>query len=607
MSRTRSLTGSTKRLSINLQGVQLDLTSEEVETMTLRGADKLIDNNSDEKQVSGAQRIDSARRHRMNVIQLLFRKLELKTWIEGVVGEKIEVDLTKALKDGKLLWLLANSIYPDCMPFLQEGNWNSWFHMDNIKQFITTMSDLLEINTESLFEVLDLYEEKNIPRVVAGLRAIALEASERFPHLQKFSGKKDDDDGDETEVEDITFTAEQFEQAEQELKRANEQEKFKSKPTSSSGGSPASGGSSIDISRRRKNTERTVTNCSQCPQTQRQLSEKKTTNESSQQQMSLLSELVETKKEVRESKKGILEAKDIVLDSKKRETEIKRNEKEEKIKEREKVEKEIEEGEKKVKGEQSKLEEVKGCQYELQEWVEKDKQRKIAESEINLVKEREEQVQESIVCLVDELSTLKDECNQELDQIEEIIHDDFEEEDDDDDDDPLSDIDDEKDFENIQVVEDVDSSPTLSSNDSPSPPSPSLNIEEPSLELSGEYEPLNEKKEKKINDIQSQISAYKNENEEIKRELFFSLCIGLKLSCMMRGNVSNVDAQELYEQVLEENVQPSEWRLWLLKYFETDALSLNKTQLRKTQTKTRPTSLPPSAFKNMNRNSVRRK
>eukprot|EP01099_Mayorella_cantabrigiensis_P005532 TRINITY_DN4477_c0_g1_i1.p1 TRINITY_DN4477_c0_g1~~TRINITY_DN4477_c0_g1_i1.p1 ORF type:complete len:156 (-),score=30.07 TRINITY_DN4477_c0_g1_i1:4-423(-) len=126
MSRIRSLTGSNKRLSINLQGVQIEMTPEEVHTMTLRSADKLTDSAEPE----GVARIDSARRQRMNVIQLLFRKLELKTWIESVLNEPITIDLTKALKDGKILIQIANEMEEDCIPRVQEQNWNSWFHMD---------------------------------------------------------------------------------------------------------------------------------------------------------------------------------------------------------------------------------------------------------------------------------------------------------------------------------------------------------------------------------------------------------------------------------------------------------------------------------------------
>eukprot|EP01099_Mayorella_cantabrigiensis_P005533 TRINITY_DN4477_c0_g1_i2.p1 TRINITY_DN4477_c0_g1~~TRINITY_DN4477_c0_g1_i2.p1 ORF type:complete len:449 (-),score=138.24 TRINITY_DN4477_c0_g1_i2:973-2199(-) len=285
------------------------MTPEEVHTMTLRSADKLTDSAEPE----GVARIDSARRQRMNVIQLLFRKLELKTWIESVLNEPITIDLTKALKDGKILIQIANEMEEDCIPRVQEQNWNSWFHMDNIRQFIATCAKLLQLNELDLFEVVDLYEEKNIPRVVAGLRMIALAASEQYPHLNTFQFAEESGDLDTVQ---LNFTKEQIEQAELELKTASEQEKLQAKGENSNTANPNSANKFGERIVPKTKKERVVNNCHQCVDSQKVLSDFDTKVQLSQQQLSLLDQLNQSKQQISSSKQYILASKEDLLQSK---------------------------------------------------------------------------------------------------------------------------------------------------------------------------------------------------------------------------------------------------------------------------------------------------
>jgi hypothetical protein len=59
------------------------------------------------------------------------------------------------------------------------------------------------------------------------------------------------------------------------------------------------------------------------------------------------------------------------------------------------------------------------------------------------------------------------------------------------------------------------------------------------------------------------LSQQQQEMEVIKQQFFFSCAIALKMSATMAGQSCNVNVNQLYEEILEENVALKDWNGWI--------------------------------------------
>ncbi|GBG25186.1 Actin [Hondaea fermentalgiana] len=117
-------------------------------------------------------------------------KAETGAWLDRVLHASIfseggHVDATdtstlfEALKSGVILCRVANAILPGCIPsftsdFSSEASYKvPLSERENIKKFIRACHDAMSIPDSLLFEVGDLHNQQNIPKVVLSLRAVA--------------------------------------------------------------------------------------------------------------------------------------------------------------------------------------------------------------------------------------------------------------------------------------------------------------------------------------------------------------------------------------------------------------------------------------------------
>ncbi|EAL61135.1 hypothetical protein DDB_G0292664 [Dictyostelium discoideum AX4] len=94
---------------------------------------------------------------------------DTRSWIESLIGEKINGDLMAALKSGVILCKLGNKIAPgscksspSSAPFVQ---------MENVNNFLN-LCKKQGVATTDLFMTVDLYEGKNPNQVIQGLQAL---------------------------------------------------------------------------------------------------------------------------------------------------------------------------------------------------------------------------------------------------------------------------------------------------------------------------------------------------------------------------------------------------------------------------------------------------
>jgi len=103
------------------------------------------------------------------------REQEVRGWIETVLGEKLSAgSFADALKDGHVLCKLIKQVHgADVKP----NNGKMPFQkMENIGKFLDEASRL-GVPKHDLFQTVDLFEEKNIPRVIDSVYAFARHAA----------------------------------------------------------------------------------------------------------------------------------------------------------------------------------------------------------------------------------------------------------------------------------------------------------------------------------------------------------------------------------------------------------------------------------------------
>ncbi|CAL5872622.1 uncharacterized protein PFLUO_LOCUS6888 [Penicillium psychrofluorescens] len=99
---------------------------------------------------------------------------EAKEWIEGVIQKQIPpiVQLEEALRDGVTLAEVVQAMYPDRTLRIFHNPKLQFRHSDNIALFFRFL-DEVELPELFRFELIDLYEKKNLPKVIHCIHALS--------------------------------------------------------------------------------------------------------------------------------------------------------------------------------------------------------------------------------------------------------------------------------------------------------------------------------------------------------------------------------------------------------------------------------------------------
>ena len=99
---------------------------------------------------------------------------EAKEWIEDVMHQQLPpiVQLEEALRDGVTLAEVVQAFYPDQPMRIFRHHKLQFRHSDNIALFFRFLADM-ELPELFRFELVDLYEKKNIPKVIYCIHALS--------------------------------------------------------------------------------------------------------------------------------------------------------------------------------------------------------------------------------------------------------------------------------------------------------------------------------------------------------------------------------------------------------------------------------------------------
>jgi len=99
---------------------------------------------------------------------------EAKEWIEDIIHQPLPpiVQLEEALRDGVTLAEVVQAFYPDQPVRIFRHHKLQFRHSDNIALFFRFLADM-ELPELFRFELIDLYEKKNIPKVIYCIHALS--------------------------------------------------------------------------------------------------------------------------------------------------------------------------------------------------------------------------------------------------------------------------------------------------------------------------------------------------------------------------------------------------------------------------------------------------
>jgi Ras GTPase-activating-like protein IQGAP2/3 len=125
--------------------------------------------------------------------EYLCRIGEAKEWIEKIIGEEIPSSselATDALRDGVILAKLTRHFQPNLVRRIISPGKLQFKHTENINAFFQFL-DIVRMPDLFRFELTDLYDKKNIPRVIFCLHALSFMMSQETntPTMEKLSGK----------------------------------------------------------------------------------------------------------------------------------------------------------------------------------------------------------------------------------------------------------------------------------------------------------------------------------------------------------------------------------------------------------------------------------
>lgn len=113
-------------------------------------------------------------RHLLQAYEYLCHCGEAKEWMEHHVGEDLDaiVDMENGMRDGVFLAKLARSFEPDLVPRIFIHPKLQYRHTDNINYFFRFVKRI-GLPDSFQFELTDLYEKKNFPKVVYCIHALS--------------------------------------------------------------------------------------------------------------------------------------------------------------------------------------------------------------------------------------------------------------------------------------------------------------------------------------------------------------------------------------------------------------------------------------------------
>ncbi|CAO3608661.1 unnamed protein product [Cunninghamella blakesleeana] len=99
---------------------------------------------------------------------------EVKEWIEDCIQEELPsiMRFEENLRNGIILAKLSNWILPESAKKIYHGNKLQFRHSDNINHYFTTLK-VIDLPITFWFELPDLYDKKNIPKVIYSIHALS--------------------------------------------------------------------------------------------------------------------------------------------------------------------------------------------------------------------------------------------------------------------------------------------------------------------------------------------------------------------------------------------------------------------------------------------------
>ncbi|RKP07724.1 hypothetical protein THASP1DRAFT_30466 [Thamnocephalis sphaerospora] len=117
---------------------------------------------------------------------------EAKEWIESCIGEEIPpiTKLDEALRNGIILAKLLRHFEPECVPKIIEADRLKFLYTENIN-FAFRGIRKIGLPEHFTFELTDLYDKKNIPKVIYSIHALShlLARRNRAPNIKNLIGK----------------------------------------------------------------------------------------------------------------------------------------------------------------------------------------------------------------------------------------------------------------------------------------------------------------------------------------------------------------------------------------------------------------------------------
>ncbi|KAH9387166.1 uncharacterized protein NEMAJ01_2062 [Nematocida major] len=124
----------------------------------------------EEDRMLSAEELDRERK-RNQIYEYLCHMQEAREWIENIIQEKIPDEFEHALKDGVYLARLVQLFRPELASKIFRNPVLQYRHTDNINKFFE-FSKRVGMPAVFMFDLVDLYEGKNIPKVIYCIHAL---------------------------------------------------------------------------------------------------------------------------------------------------------------------------------------------------------------------------------------------------------------------------------------------------------------------------------------------------------------------------------------------------------------------------------------------------
>ncbi|KAK9248883.1 hypothetical protein V1506DRAFT_528056 [Lipomyces tetrasporus] len=168
------------------------VTTESEDVTGLQGRIRLQKARNADSSISMSRNWMDKQRKVLQAYEYLCHIGEAKEWIEACVGEGIPavVELEEALRDGVILAQVAKVFAPHLVKKIFRAPKLQWLHSNNIHIFFRFL-DEVEMPELFRFEFTDLYDKKNIPKVIYCIHALSyiLSSNGLAPEIDDLVGK----------------------------------------------------------------------------------------------------------------------------------------------------------------------------------------------------------------------------------------------------------------------------------------------------------------------------------------------------------------------------------------------------------------------------------